>query len=55
MILDEAFVGLLQVFVDAGDEVEASPTLRRRDGPTPTRRNVLTLIQAWGNRAIERT
>ena len=30
VIWDEASVGLLQVFVDAGYEVEASPTLRRR-------------------------
>ncbi|WP_020143682.1 hypothetical protein [Terracoccus sp. 273MFTsu3.1] len=29
MIWDEASVGLLQVFLDAGYEVEASPTLRR--------------------------
>lgn len=30
VIWDEASVGLLQVFLDAGYEVEASPTLRRR-------------------------
>ena len=30
VIWDEASVGLLQVFIDAGYEVEASPTLRRR-------------------------
>lgn len=30
VIWDEASVGLLQVFLDAGFEVEASPTLRRR-------------------------
>ena len=30
MIWDEASVGLLQVFLNAGYEVEASPTLRRR-------------------------
>ena len=29
VIWDEASVGLLQVFLDAGYEVEASPTLRR--------------------------
>ena len=44
VIWDEASVGLLQVSrLDAGYEVEASPTLRRRVVPTPTRRNVLTL------------
>lgn len=30
VIWDEASVGLLQVFTDAGYEVVASPTLRRR-------------------------
>ena len=30
MIWDEASVGLLQAFVDAGYEVVDSPTLRRR-------------------------
>ncbi|WP_330475334.1 GNAT family N-acetyltransferase [Terrabacter sp. C0L_2] len=30
VIWDEASVGLLQVFLDAGYEVESSPTLRRR-------------------------
>jgi GNAT superfamily N-acetyltransferase len=30
VIWDEASVGLLQVFLDAGYEVEGSPTLRRR-------------------------
>ena len=30
VIWDEASVGLLQVFIDAGYEVEASPTLRRK-------------------------
>ena len=30
VIWDEASVGLLQVFLDSGYEVEASPTLRRR-------------------------
>ena len=30
VIWDEASVGLLQVFLDAGYEVVASPTLRRR-------------------------
>ena len=30
VIWDEASVGLLQVFLDAGYEVEASPTVRRR-------------------------
>ena len=30
VIWDEASVGLLQVFLDAGYEIEASPTLRRR-------------------------
>ena len=30
MIWDEASVGLLQVFLDSGYEVVASPTLRRR-------------------------
>jgi hypothetical protein len=30
VIWDEASVGLLQAFLDAGYEVEASPTLRRR-------------------------
>lgn len=30
VVWDEASVGLLQVFLDAGYEVEASPTLRRR-------------------------
>jgi hypothetical protein len=30
VIWDEASVGLLQVFLAAGYEVEASPTLRRR-------------------------
>jgi GNAT superfamily N-acetyltransferase len=30
VIWDEASVGLLQIFIAAGYEVEASPTLRRR-------------------------
>ena len=30
MIWDEASVGLLQVFLEAGFEVVSSPTLRRR-------------------------
>jgi hypothetical protein len=30
VIWDEASVGLVQVFLDAGYEVVASPTLRRR-------------------------
>ena len=34
VIWDEASVGLLQVFIDAGYEVEASPTLRRRVADT---------------------
>ncbi len=30
MIWDEASVGLLQIFIEAGYEVVSSPTLRRR-------------------------
>ena len=41
VIWDEASVGLLQVFIDAGYEVEASPTLRRGSSDTDSA-NVLT-------------
>jgi hypothetical protein len=51
VIWDDASVGLLQVFIDAGYEVEASPTLRRRVvrhrlGARPDARSVQTDISS---------
>ena len=42
VIWDEASVGLLQVFLDAGYEVVASPDPAPEGGATPTRRRPVT-------------